>query len=372
MRIRDNLRRIAKFMVNNRNNLFSINFWRTVRRVWEARFFYLRTIRREEFIRNIQQIELRPWNLHIELTNICNSNCLFCAYQFQKRKKLIMDKDVYSKSLNDYCAIAGGELCLESCVGDPLLHPDFILKVREARSHSEIAKIITTTNGINLHNTGIDEFLHSGINEVKISTAPWDEKLYKLIYRSDCYFQMRKNITELLRKNLEYAKPVTIKLLFRSNLSMDETLNLKDYREIRFLPHEVEFNTDFDTWLGTIKQGDLIKGMHVRPFTPHDKEPCYWLYDGPIIFADGKVGLCGCRDYNADSELIVGNILEESLWDIWHSEKVSMLRARFWKADQPAICKRCTAYVNIDIYRSKFGSERARIIAERFASKKRI
>jgi radical SAM protein with 4Fe4S-binding SPASM domain len=89
-----------------------------------------------------------------------------------------------------------------------------------------------------------------------------------------------------------------------------------------------------------------------------------------MIFVDGKLGLCGCRDYNADSELIVGDIRKESLQEIWRSDKVRMLREKFWKGKQPEICKTCTAYSNLDIYRSKIGSERARFTAEKLASKK--
>lgn len=369
MRIRTNLRRIFNFAVNRHREFFTSQLWDTGARVIRERFFCFERVSEAEFLHNLRQIEARPWNLHIELTNICNADCIFCAYRFQSRKKMIMAKEVYSKALDDYCSMGGGELRLETCLGDPLLDPGFIERIRQARFRPEITKITTLTNGINLDRIGIEKILRCGIDEVGISSGPWDERLYKLIYHSDNYRRMRNNVVELLRKKIEIKSHAEIKILFRSNLSMKKTLELPDYKTIRYLPHKVEFNTDFDTWLGNIKEGDLLKGMHLRPLSWLEKEPCYLLYDGPIVFADGKVGLCGCRDFNADSELIIGNIMENSLLDLWRSEKTHVLRKRFWQGDFPDICARCTAYANLDLYRSRRGKLRTNLVSERLKVK---
>jgi len=364
MRIKTNLRRIFNFAVNHRKEFFTPQLWATIGRVLRERFSYFDRVSDTEFLYNLQQIEARPWNLHVELTNICNANCIFCAYRFQARKKMLMEEVIYSKALSDYCSLGGGELRLETCLGDALIDPHFIERVQEARGHPEITKITTLTNGINLNQIGIDQLLESGIDEIGISTGPWDERLYQSIYCSKDYSRMRKNVTELLKKKAETGSPVEIKILFRSNLTMKKTLELPDYRTIRYLPHQVEFNTDFDTWLGNIKPEDLLEGMYLRPLSRLEKEPCYWLYDGPMVFVDGKVGLCGCRDFNADSELIIGNIMEAPLLDLWHSEAAHKLRGRFWKGDFPDICKRCTAYANLDFYRSRRGTLRANLVNE--------
>ena len=370
MRIQNNLRRVLNFIVNQHKDIFHYRFWDTVGRVLKERFSYLDRIGRPEFLYNLRQIESRPWNLHIELTNICNANCIFCAYHLQSRKQMIMGKAVYSKALGDYCALGGGELRLETCLGDPLVDPDFIERIQQARSHPEITRIITLTNGINLDRIGIDNILDSGIDQINISTGPWEENLYASIYRSKDYIRMRNNVVELLKNNSKRPKRVEVKILFRSNLSMSKTLSLPDYKMIEALPHEVEFNTDFDTWLGNIKQNDLIPGMHLRPLAKPEKEPCYWLYDGPIVFSDGKVGLCGCRDFNADSELIIGDISKDSLLDLWHSEKADKLRKKFWNGNFPYICSGCSAYANLDYYRSKRGSLRASLVNKWLKAKK--
>ncbi len=372
MRFRNNFRRIVNFAVDHRRELFSPALWGTISRVLKGRFgYYFSRVSDAEFDYNLQQIQTRPWNLHIELTNICNANCIFCAYSYQSRKKTVMDQAIYKKALDDYCALGGGELRLESCIGDPLVAPDFIERVRYARSRPEITRIITLTNGIGLNRIGFETLRGCGIDEVNISTGPWDADLYARIYRTSAYHDLSQGVANLLQKNAQYGMPLRIKLLFRSNLSLANTLNLPDFKHLRNFAKEIEFNTDFDTWLGLIKQKDLLSGMHIRPLARKEKEPCYLLYDGPIVFADGKVGLCGCRDFNANSELIIGNIMTSSLLDLWQSEATQSLRRRFWSGDFPDICKQCTTYANLDFYRSRAGSERAQLVKAWFAAKAR-
>ena len=43
-------------------------------------------------------MELHPFELHLELTNLCNANCVFCPYQFQERAVDFMPEEVFAKA----------------------------------------------------------------------------------------------------------------------------------------------------------------------------------------------------------------------------------------------------------------------------------
>lgn len=359
-------KRIFRFFYNRRKEILTKIFWMTVFRVISERFNFWQRIGHAEFLHNLDVIKSRPWNLHIELTNLCNANCIFCAYQYQSRPIAFISDSIYKKILDDYCAVGGGDLMLKVVVGDPLVDKKFIQRVKEARQRKEIASIETITNLIALKEHQMEELIKSGINKITISTGPLREDLYAKIYRSKAYKKVLRNIKGLLETNRRLGHMVEITIAFRSNLSMSETLSLPDYRAIENIPHKVEFNTDFDTWTGEITSDQLLEGMHLRPRSLLEREPCIWLYDGPIVFANGDVGLCGCRDFNANSELIVGNITIKSLIEIWQSENVNALRKRFYQGRYPEICKKCTTYANLDLYRTKRGSDRARITGKRF------
>ncbi|MGZ8158687.1 MAG: radical SAM protein [Methylobacter sp.] len=365
-----NLERISRVAWHRRKDIFTRHFWGMAERVLRERFNVWQGVDKKTFLENLRIFDVRPWNLHIELTNICNADCIFCAYQYQTRHEKIMADEVYLKALDDYCAMGGGDFMLTVSVGDPAVDPNFIRRIKEARLRSEIAGIETITNAVALKSQQIEELIHSGITRIQISTGPWDQSLYTKIYRNKSYKKVIKNVRQLLEKNVEAGCPVEIKIAFRSNLTMQETLSLPDYKEIAHLPHSIEFNADFDTWTGEIKEGDLLPGMYLRPLSELEPEPCYWLYDGPIVFVDGSVGLCGCRDYNADSELIVGNIMQRPLLEIWQSEKVKKLRERFRSGTFPSICRSCSTYSNLDMYRRKPGSDRADLVRSRFESKR--
>src|SRR5437868_3192413 len=54
----------------------------------------------------------RPFELHLELTNICNASCIFCPYQFQARPTGFMSDEVFETAVNDYVQINGGSVGL--------------------------------------------------------------------------------------------------------------------------------------------------------------------------------------------------------------------------------------------------------------------
>jgi len=360
--------RSFKYLLSHKNELFSMVFLKKVFRVLTNRFVILNKVSKQTFNNSLSILEERPWNLHIEVTNRCNANCIFCAYKYQSRKKVVIDDSTYLKALNDYCDIGGGELMLEVVVGDPCLDSKLVEKIEEARRRPEISSIKTITNGIGLDRVGIEKLLKSGISCIQISTGPWQKELYEEIYKSQQYDKMKANVEQLLIKNQEFGSPVEIIIAFRTNMTMQETLRLPDYQKVKKLSHSVDFNTDFDTWRGRISKKDLLPGMQIRPPIKLKQEACYWLFDGPIVFSNGDVGMCGCRDFNADSELIIGNINDRTLLDIWQSEKVHELRTRFKDGKFPDICNECSGYADLTLYRTKMGAKRAQEIESRFLS----
>ena len=65
-----------------------------------------------------------------------------------------------------------------------------------------------------------------------------------------------------------------------------------------------------------------------------------------MVYWDGSVGACGCRDVNA-SELIIGNVRDSHLGDIWFGENIRKLRDEFMTAGIKPICANCKHYNNI-------------------------
>lgn len=372
MRFSSNVNRILKYLVVNQRDLLTPHYWNATIAAYIERFGFWDNVGREQFEANMKIMENRPWSLHIELTNACNSNCVFCANRHQTRPLAHMSDEVFNKALNDFCSIGGGDLQIESTTGDPVMDSRFLQRIREGRSRPEIEGIMTVTNGIGLHEDMIDELIESGLSALQISTPPWRKDLYMAMFRTDAYERVVRNTGLILEKNSRKQNPMKITISFRTNLSIRETLGMPDYRKIVHLPHKVFFNKDYDTWNGLIRKEDLLSGMSLRPPCRLEKEPCLMMYDSPMVFADGSVGLCRLKDFDANPELNIGNIMDGHLLDIWRSAKARELRNRFREGDWPAFCSKCTNYCNLDMFRRASGMDRAMLTARRFmAAQKR-
>src|SRR2546422_8928742 len=165
--------------------------------------------------RTLEAMAIRPFELHLELTNLCNANCIFCPYQFQKREIQFMSDMVFEKAVADYIAIGGGSVGLTPIVGDALIDPKFLSRVKYLRSFPQIDRIFVTTNGILLDKHGIDEVLTCGLTSITISTAGFDETMYKRVYRSQSYERMKRNVTQLVKRNSSLSDPLNVTIGLR-------------------------------------------------------------------------------------------------------------------------------------------------------------
>src|SRR5579884_3574292 len=142
---------------------------------WTGRFYPLN--------RTLEAMAARPFELHLELTNLCNADCVFCPYHFQERQVQFMPDEIFRKAVSDYVALGGGSVGLTPIVGDALIDTKFLERVRYLRSLPQIDRIWLTTNCILLDRFGIDEVLGSGINALNVSTAGFEAEMYQRVYR---------------------------------------------------------------------------------------------------------------------------------------------------------------------------------------------
>ncbi len=360
-----NMARYARQLWARRRELGSMELWKKVARIGVS------VAQSELWPQSLLEAELgvfedRPFNLHLEPTNACNANCVFCPHQHMERQKTILDMEVFQKALADYVAIGGGDLQLEVVVGEPLLDPTFLDKVRLARAEPSIDSIGTISNALALDRVGIDAFLTSGITKVLVSTAGFDRESYVELYRTEKYDEMRDNVLQLLRRNEELGRPVEVTIGFRTNRSLKQVMADADFAAIEAHHPQIDFTFAFCDWPGRIDIGGLPRGF-VRREVPAKREGCSWLYDGPMVYASGDVGLCGCQDLEATSELMIGNIMESSLLELWHSARVKKIRKDF-VTNPPAICKQCCYYRNLDHLRTVAGLHRAWLTRQRTRS----
>jgi radical SAM protein with 4Fe4S-binding SPASM domain len=310
--------------------------------------------------KTLAAMALRPFELHLELTNICNASCIFCPYQFQERSAGFMSDLVFEKAVNDYVNINGGSVGLTPIVGDALIDPKFLDRTRYLRSLPEIDRIFLTTNAILLDKHGVSEVLTSGLTSIMISTSGFDKESYKRIYRSPAYDRMKENVTHLVQENKRLGSPVNIAICLRTDRPLNEVMRDPDFQPI--LEHEptIDFAWSYRTVGGRITREMLPEHMQFRKVPPK-REPCGSLYNGAMVLIDGTVVACACiAAMDAVPDLRIGNILENDLLEIYSSEATRQLRDQFRKSGAlNQTCANCDAYQDCELYRTTEGRIRA-------------
>ena len=317
--------------------------------------------------KTLAAMALRPFELHLELTNICNANCIFCPYQYQERATGFMSDLVFEKAVNDFVKINGGSIGLTPIVGDALIDPKFLERVEYLRGLPEIDRIFLTTNAILLDKHGISEVLTSGLTSIMISTSGFDKESYKRIYRSPAYERMKENVTHLVRENKRLGSPVHVSICLRTDRPLDEVMRDPDFQPI--LEHEptIDFAWSYRSVGGRITRESLPEQMQFRK-APVKKEPCGSLYNGAMVLIDGTVVACACiAAMDAVPDLRIGNILDQDLLEIYASGAMSGLRDQFRPGGAlNATCAGCDAYQDCELYRTKEGRIRAELNQRRF------
>jgi MoaA/NifB/PqqE/SkfB family radical SAM enzyme len=307
----------------------------------------------------------RPYELHLELTNLCNANCVFCPYQFQERSVQYMSEEVARKALGDFVRSGGGSVGLTPIVGDALIHPKFLEFVRFVRAEPAIDRIWVTTNGILLDKHGVDATLSSGLTSITISTSGFDESSYKRIYRSPAYARMHRNVLDLVRANRRMGSPVEVTIGLRTDRPLKEVLEDRDFQEILEYEPAIDFTWSFTSAGGRIRRETLPSGMRLRVVATR-RETCVQLFNGPIVLPDGTVMACSCvASMDAVNDLGIGNVLAEDLTTLHAGERMRALRESFGTSALNGTCAKCDMYRDLELYRTREGRARARVSAAR-------
>ncbi|MEO6035750.1 MAG: radical SAM/SPASM domain-containing protein [Verrucomicrobiota bacterium] len=282
----------------------------------------------------------RPLLLQIEVSNICNANCTFCAYQYQTRPKKVMTFEIFKKVIDDFDALGGGKLILNPVVGESLVDKGFAEKVRYARSKKNITDIDLTSNGILLTREKFDELVEAGMNNFFLSISGLEREEYKRVYRTDKFDKIYKQLVEIS------ASPLFSKIVFQLNLRTDSLLPqlAPAYRDLKKRGFQFNRAFAFSSWLGAIKTEDLTGWMFIKPTRGPKKVPCAFMLGSMGVFSDGKLTACSCQNFDANDELCVGNVMDQPLDAPWKSGKYAEFQQRFLDGNPPLPCKECLHY----------------------------
>jgi radical SAM protein with 4Fe4S-binding SPASM domain len=207
---------------------------------------------------------------------------------------------------------------------------------------------------VTLNKFGAEALVTSGLSSLTVSTSGFDPVMYERVYRSTRYAQMLRNVKEFGEVNNRLGRPVTLFVDMRVDRPLAEVLSYADYNEVAAIvgPENIGVKFRYDSWGGKISQDELTGNMKLRRNLRPRWSPCTELFMGPMVYWDGTVGGCNCRDVNA-SELIIGNVRDQHLADIWFGPELKALRDEFTTPKIKDLCKSCEHYNHLSLYLKK-------------------
>ena len=229
-----------------------------------------------------------------------------------------------------------------------------IPRIEFAANLDNIAGIKIATNGILFQREDIVVDLirlASDIDiSIQISMPGFERELFERVYRVANYEKVLMGISSLLKANQENNNAMQIVLNFESDrggVQQDQ-----DFINM-IMPYTNKANLSGgrvflrDDWCGQISKEQLTGDMLLHKSLRSKNYPCHQILKGDIdILVNGDARVCGCR-YGKKGKydcLVIGNIMQDSLSDIWFGDARAEICNQFIKGEVPEPCQVCTLY----------------------------
>jgi len=263
-----------------------------------------------------------PRLLDIELTNCCNFRCRMCpvGQNTMKRVRGFMSGETYSRIL----AEANEHKTPLRFIrwGEPLIHPQCFHFARAAKKLGLLVHI--NTNGLYVDDEAVADILRY-IDSIKFSFQGVNKRQYFQWRKVDFFEELLGIVKTLYRRRGNGTRP-----FIQIGTTVTEDVSAEQRQEF------IERVKGFCDKVEIGRTRDLTRDTNILPTCPE-------MFDKLSVNWDGTVTAC-CSDY--DNELLVGNIWESTLSNIWlFSPALQYLRktlAEGNKDDLPRICQRCS------------------------------
>lgn len=265
------------------------------------------------------ELPFYPDRLYMELTNVCNFQCIMCpnGKGLMKREKGFMDYEL-AKKIIDEMAPHVGTIVLHVW-GESLLHPRIFDIIKYCHKYNVRTELSTNTSL--LDENVIKGLIDSGLSVIYLCIDGATKETYEYIRKNGDYEEAVNNVKDFLRVKKENdSKTPFINLQI---IVMNETK-----KEIEMFKEQWSKKVDrinvkpLDTWGGQIPEINVLKNNGDNK--PMKRFHCPNLWYHVHIYFDGSIVCCD-RDFDARYPL--GNV-KEGVMKAWNGSKMQELRKK--------------------------------------------
>ena len=305
-----------------------------------------------------------PVTLEVDLTNACNHRCSFCFYADNLNVKIVDGKRIPPPKLEvetiKKTILEASQLGVKgisfSGGGEPLAHPEFF-NILKYTNQSNIDCGLITNGSLIFKNV---DALVQNLQWIRISMAGGDKDSYEAVQGLDHFDRVLTNIA-LLRSasdslNIGIRILVTPEnlnsLIYFSGLIKDMGVNYLQLVPDQYTDDGGKFWNALETQEVFDKVGFALKQNNTRLLTTtflatqtdlEYPKTCYAHFFQTVITAEGD--LIFCKNARGVGKYILGNIYQNTLTEIWNSEKVLNIEKNIKPSNCGLFC-RCMALNN--------------------------
>ncbi|WP_417601783.1 radical SAM/SPASM domain-containing protein [Owenweeksia hongkongensis] len=284
--------------------------------------------------------------INLEFCSNCNLRCKFCALDHLKPKTYMSLKvlDTLFENLLHENRFERVKTINLYNGGETLMHPNKLKLFERIKYYQTLfkamdrsfPKIVLLTNGMLLRSKLAREILILKVlDEVGFSLDGGSPEAFEDLRVNAKWEKFSRNVKDFinLKKDLHpECKTFGISIVMAPH-PLNDTWMHPEFREITQMLDSVEYRRLHD-WGGQVDIGEKQKV---------NKKGCDLLMKQMVILPNGDVSVC-CNDLN--SEGVVGNILKDSLYDVYKGQQ----RLRYvhflhdGRKDDLDLCKNCVSF----------------------------
>lgn len=275
-----------------------------------------------------------PRIFKLNITNICNYDCLMCPYGKITKPKGYMNEWLFTKIV-DRDLVRGQYVELFN-FGEPFLHPKLIECCGILRDKN--IKTLISTNASVGHND-LRGVLSNDNVSMLLCLESLDENVYKTI--TGGRLQDVLKFIDVARDYRLNGNQVTI-LVVESIYNRGHTEAVREkYRDFPVVQRLS------DSFGGSVDEDIVFEGAYDKPVK---RVPCIFPFVNCVVDWDGEVGFC-CYDYDVGRPY--GNLNDNSLKELWDGPVWTNLRKRHLSLDLGGtICENCEGWRDV-LYNDK-------------------
>lgn len=270
-----------------------------------------------------------PKSLLLEVSNLCNHKCIFCAYPKMTRPGRRMDLAMAERILREAYELGTREAGFYSGA-EPFTSPDLEQIVKIAKGIGYEYTFIST-NGSLATEKRLKAIIDNGLDSIKFSINGADAETYKKIHGQDHFDRVIRHLKFASRYREEAGLNLYIAVSF---VLIDNGLgsNAGSQERLRDLVGDY---VDELVFCEAMNDNGQMMGLAPMDITA----PCPLPFFRIHVSAEGYLRMC-CNDYQNYLSLV--DLNKTTLRDAWYSEIFQQMRRRHLENNlERTLCYNC-------------------------------